>query len=362
MHLQLSIIFCFFGFILSLLILLRKAKEKFPNRILAVYLFSFAYWMFLHSLYWSGNLHTISFIHFKITDVIIWLLFSPLLIVYLRYYQTKKTIHLKDMIFILPLVVVVIACGKFYFLDAKTKLEVTEANCIKDLIPFINYLFWYVLAVNAIYLGIIYKYYLKNILREKMDHKWLKWFVGSYLFFFMLFIVQAILSEIIFKNQVFDYAVDFGVVISMLLTAYFGFSQPKDFDLQSNMNSSVKEAKYKNSGLRETEVKSLGIDLKRIMLEKKPFLNESIGLDDIALLLNISRNHASQIINKNFELSFFDYINLHRVEEAIKILKNKDRVLSIEEVAFQVGFNNKSSFYKAFKKFADDKPSTYIKK
>ena len=52
---------------------------------------------------------------------------------------------------------------------------------------------------------------------------------------------------------------------------------------------------------------------------QKLYLNHELRLDDIANMLNISRHHASQVINENFNMSFYDFINTYRIEEA----KNK---------------------------------------
>ena len=96
------------------------------------------------------------------------------------------------------------------------------------------------------------------------------------------------------------------------------------------------------------------------MDEDKPYLKNNLRLNDMAQLLNVSRHHASQIINEHFNLSFFDFINKYRVEEAkTMLMEYKKDDLNINQIAYSVGFNNRASFYKAFKKFTHATPTDY---
>jgi len=70
----------------------------------------------------------------------------------------------------------------------------------------------------------------------------------------------------------------------------------------------------------------------------------------------------SQIINENLHLSFFDFINSYRIKEAGKRLVSSDyQKYTILAIAMNVGFNSKSAFNMAFKKFTNKTPSEYKK-
>ena len=97
------------------------------------------------------------------------------------------------------------------------------------------------------------------------------------------------------------------------------------------------------------------------MLIEKPFLNRELRLDDLAEALQIGRHHASQVINEHFDANFFDFINLYRVEEAIRLLQEKGNELNLAEIGFLSGFNNTVSFNKAFKKNTGVTPSKFRK-
>ena len=120
----------------------------------------------------------------------------------------------------------------------------------------------------------------------------------------------------------------------------------------------MKVTKYANSSLRLENVSEYVEKLDHLMTQKKVFLNNEIRISDLAKEMDMKSYHLSQLINQHYNASFFDYINNYRVAEAKKnIEKNPDQPLF--QVAFDVGFNNKTSFVNAFKKFEKTTPSKY---
>jgi AraC-like DNA-binding protein len=73
-----------------------------------------------------------------------------------------------------------------------------------------------------------------------------------------------------------------------------------------------------------------------------------------------SVNHLSQAVNSGFGMSFFDFLNSYRIEEAKTMLSQCDpRSQAILDVSFAVGFNSNSAFYAAFKKATGQTPAQY---
>ena len=70
-------------------------------------------------------------------------------------------------------------------------------------------------------------------------------------------------------------------------------------------------------------------------------------------------NYISQTLNETLSINFFDFVNQWRIEAAKpKIIANQDTVLNI---ALEVGFNARPSFYKAFKQETGITPSEFRK-
>lgn len=119
-----------------------------------------------------------------------------------------------------------------------------------------------------------------------------------------------------------------------------------------------KVLKYANSTLNEHDVTKYTQKLDFLMENQKVYLNQEIRLNNIADEIGMKRHHLSQLINQYYKQSFFDYINKYRVLEAKKAIAN-DPEQPLIQIAFDTGFNNKTSFINAFKKFEKTTPSKF---
>lgn len=94
---------------------------------------------------------------------------------------------------------------------------------------------------------------------------------------------------------------------------------------------------------------------------KMPYLMTNFSLHTISSELNIPHLRVSGCFNKEVKMSFPEYRNRKRIEYAIQLLKeNKHHLMSIEGIAVQCGFKNKSSFYLAFKAVYHMTPTEWI--
>ena len=135
------------------------------------------------------------------------------------------------------------------------------------------------------------------------------------------------------------------------------------FLIQNKLPIEVIEAsggKYLKSKLKNIPVDQKINDLNILINTEKIFLNETLSLQDIANLLELSVQQTSELINSHWHLSFNQFLNTFRIEYASKILI-LEKEASILSIAFQSGFANKSSFNNAFLKFKGVSPSTFRK-
>ena len=120
--------------------------------------------------------------------------------------------------------------------------------------------------------------------------------------------------------------------------------------------------KYANSSLSSGAAESIVLRADNFMKEEKLFLQNDLKLFDLAQRLAISPHHLSQVINEHRGKSFNHYINEYRIREAQTLLTMpENREEHIIQIAYQVGFNNKSTFNQAFKKVLGLTPSQYRK-
>lgn len=99
-----------------------------------------------------------------------------------------------------------------------------------------------------------------------------------------------------------------------------------------------------------------------LLVEDRVYKKSDVNLEYLSKRLNANKHNISQVINEHFNMSFSELINSYRIIAATEILKNDEfHNLNIIEVAFEVGFNNKVSFNKSFKKHHSQTPSQFIK-
>lgn len=93
------------------------------------------------------------------------------------------------------------------------------------------------------------------------------------------------------------------------------------------------------------------------------FKNPNLTLTDLARNLETNRNIISKVINQEFQMNFNDYVNEKRVESIIKRLKNGEHIkTTLLGIAIDCGFNSKTTFNRAFKKYTGESPKQYISK
>jgi AraC-like DNA-binding protein/nuclear transport factor 2 (NTF2) superfamily protein len=118
--------------------------------------------------------------------------------------------------------------------------------------------------------------------------------------------------------------------------------------------------KYAKSGLSDEQLLEYKHRLNNIMEAQKVYLRSDVTLPALAEIVDCSANHLSQVINSGFGMSFFDFLNRHRIEHAQQLLTTRNiKDSSILNIAFTVGFNSNSAFYAAFKRCVGQTPAQF---
>jgi AraC-like DNA-binding protein len=74
----------------------------------------------------------------------------------------------------------------------------------------------------------------------------------------------------------------------------------------------------------------------------------------------MTKSYFSKLVKSHSSYKFSDFINSVRVEQAKKLLSdNEFSQYTIVAIGLECGFNSKSTFYSAFKKFTSETPTTY---
>lgn len=116
-------------------------------------------------------------------------------------------------------------------------------------------------------------------------------------------------------------------------------------------------SKYENSALSDEMATRLERKLRRAMEHDKLHHNPDLSLWALANHTGASPNYISQTLNERIGENFFDFVNRYRIEEAQSLLMSDDA--TVLNIAYNVGFNSRSSFYTAFRKVTGQTPSAY---
>ncbi len=350
--------------------LLHHKGNKTSNRLLSFLLFIFSLHLAEYVMVASGAYQQAP--HFIGATLPVVFLIGPIYYLYaVSSLQEDFHIDLKRVLHFVPAVLCYLLLLPFYAKPATAKI-VFLAGVIKSgyvIFPLDQFI---LLALSTCQM-LVYFYltftvlqdFEENFMRESasteiLNVSWLKkislWFSLYIMLFFVayfqLFLLKAHRQEIFYVVM---------LILSGFIHAvgYHAIKQPEIFS-----GAKIKPAvpKYQKTALPEQKSKTYLEKLLYIMKAKKPFLNPELKLSDLAETLEIAPNHLSQVINAELDKNFFDFVNEYRIEEAKRrLLDVRFEHYSILAIALDVGFNNKASFNRVFKKHTNTTPSNFVK-
>jgi AraC-like DNA-binding protein len=355
------------------ILLFQKKPRALHDNILILWLLYLGLFIGVYSFY-SHELFT----HFKllsISFISLFLLHGVFLYFYISALVSSKNIFNKtNLIHFAPFVLFncyLLVISFFPNISEMTRLDYAQVN-ISPPFLFIFFLIATILS-GPLYFAVSIRLFKKldiNIFNnfsssEEINLVWLRKLVYIFGIIWTILIVITVIHHV-FNLFSMAFCTD-GLFLSMsvfvILIGYFGLKQKVIFSGDSENEQVIVEetkVKYASSRLTEAEANQFADKLNNFMVSEKPFLNPNLTLQQLASELGISTHYLSQVINKKFNINFFDYINQFRVEEfKVKINNPKFENYSFLGVAFDSGFNSKSAFNRIFKKFTNLTPSQY---
>ena len=100
--------------------------------------------------------------------------------------------------------------------------------------------------------------------------------------------------------------------------------------------------------------------IKDHIIKNKLYLDPLLSMETVAAELGMSKSYFSKLINSYSDYNFSDFINSLRVKQAKRFLSDDTfSDYTIVAIGLECGFNSKSTFYSAFKKFTSETPTSY---
>lgn len=105
---------------------------------------------------------------------------------------------------------------------------------------------------------------------------------------------------------------------------------------------------------------SLEGNLEELVVKREWFLNPELNINMVSEKLGICTSYLSRYLNRHQKMSFTTYINQYRIEYALELMKRHMQGYTMEYIAQNAGFNNRTTFYRAFKKEKGMAPTQYL--
>lgn len=98
-----------------------------------------------------------------------------------------------------------------------------------------------------------------------------------------------------------------------------------------------------------------------LMVEQAYYAAPNLTIQDLATALKTHTKKISQVINAGFGLNFNDYVNQHRIKAVqAKMAAGEHTLQNLMGIAYDAGFNSKSTFNRAFKRVTGLSPKAYL--
>lgn len=115
--------------------------------------------------------------------------------------------------------------------------------------------------------------------------------------------------------------------------------------------------------LSQSEMFKILLKLETAMKKEQYFMESELTLDKLSKLTALNKYHISETLNHFVNKPFYTFVNEYRiqyVQDKLKDLSEKKRSINILELAYESGFNSKSSFNRYFKEITLYTPTEYL--
>jgi len=356
------------GIVLSSIFFVRKAGRNLPNKLLGVFLLLFSLNLVGNVFWWTN--YYVEFPHLIGIQGTFHFLYGPVLFLYvLSVIYPNRNWKKWDLLHLIPVVVFVVWMTPFYLQSAEEKaglildnLNAVEQSGLSMQAIVVVSVKSVVMAAYAAAILFIPRYigrYRDNGTHRVSEdtRKWIQIVGWAFAGYILSYVTYFVLVETINFQVEYDYMISFAMSLCIFGIGYIELFQPSFIEEAHNGR-----IKYQNSSLDRVEADRYLEQLLTFMEEEKPYLDGDLKIVDLAEELSIPSHHLSQIINERLEKNFFEFVNSYRVREAKEMLSDPDKKdFKILRVAFEAGFNNKTTFNITFKQEVGTTPSQFRK-
>ncbi|GAB5555753.1 MAG: hypothetical protein Sapg2KO_53440 [Saprospiraceae bacterium] len=359
------------GIVITVLILLSlfNSKDRDHSKFILTVFFTFTLLVNLSAYASLHGMRLIYILTFVFDFSIVWLI-GPLLLIYIRSLFEEKRGLINYLVHFIPVFILILFIGiplvisflvdsfQLAYLDYLDKNQ-AAIIVIRDL-----YCLFYLGFAWSLFKA--YQEKAKHIYAtlSENDFGWIK----RLLFLCLTFITADLLFNLLELFQVplpfhSGFVIMCFIIVVTIYLGYYGIKQSSIL-LPDFLSLNVKNQKASDSFTFTPDKKMETLKLKFVqqMQSEKYFKEEDLNLHKLASYFDLTDKQLSLLLNQYIGMSFYDYINLLRVEEVKKKLVGPEYdQFTILALAYDSGFNSKATFNRIFKKETGLTPSNYRK-
>ncbi len=351
----------FLGFFIFLVINTRRGTDHIGSLLIGLFVLFHCLFLIHRCIYVSG--YQYAFPNTLYVSTTFSFLYGPLLYFYFKRIIQKHQLQWSDLLHLIPSAILLFYLLPYYGMSSLEKFNVL-LDQKNNLLPGTNTIIVVKIISLSVYAFFTYRLYKSGLENSSKKHKaselWQRNIIAIFIVYVIAYIFYGASITTAFSFPAMAHLQTFVMAALVFYVAYIAYAQPEIFKGKVTLVDPVILYKYKKSGLTPSLSVELRDKLVSLMNEEKVYRQSDINLEKLAELMETTRHNASQVVNEHFGLNFFELMNKYRIAEAMAILQDDSNKLSIIQVAYQVGFNNKVTFNKSFKKMVAKTPSQYV--
>jgi ABC-type antimicrobial peptide transport system permease subunit/AraC-like DNA-binding protein len=191
--------------------------------------------------------------------------------------------------------------------------------------------------------------------RYRTELRWLHRLLTCFGLLWLLWLPYAAINYYGYHNQLdvhVSYPLYLVLAVTIIWISAVAFLRP-ELELPVGVAPALKLS-------ASTELRQKGTWLKRTMEAKHFYQDAELSLNSLAEKLDIHPHELSRIINIALKKNFSDFVNEHRVRDAVRKMQDQafDHI-TLLGIAYESGFNSKSTFNRIFKQMTGKSPVEY---
>jgi putative ABC transport system permease protein len=336
-----------------------KGSNRISNRFLALALASVMLWL-VWTLGIDIHLSTY-FPHWSWLPLQFSLMLGPLIFIYvLKITRPEHKFSSKDLLHLIPLL---LQLGVLFF-EIRESIKTGAATYDSQVFQELNPALWLLTAVSVIIysnqsLVLTEQFYHRQKFnggdRRRAELKWLRRFLIHFCLLWAIWILYAAVDYLFFHSQ-------FAIRGNNPMYLILAFMMIR-FAVVAFLNPEARVPENEHLVYKPPlsgELSQKGIWLKKALESGMYYQDAELSLHSLAESLQIHAHELSRIINESLGKNFSDFINEYRIREVVRKMRDPsyDR-MTLVGIAFDSGFNSKSTFNRVFRQLTGKSPAEY---